>query len=178
MICPSCGQSLEEQTYEGIQIDACATCGGVWLDDGELEEIVQRRDATFSQEQIDAVPGAHKPVTVKKEEMGDGYKCPKCGVACHRSNYAYTSGIIIDKCPNRHGIWLDESELEKIQIVVEEWEKKRAADTDRLGPQLSAIEQDVARKSEESLNKVGRARMPIVGRLVNGLVRGIVAFDG
>lgn len=177
MNCPSCGQPLGEQIYEGVKIDVCTGCQGVWLDEGEMQRIVERREATFSQEQIASVEGAHRHVTVKKEDMGEGYNCPKCGAKCRRSNYAYASGIIIDKCPNRHGTWLDESELEKIQIVVEEWERKRAENVEKISPALSKIKGDVEQKTEQSFEKMGRARMPVVGRFVNSLVRGIVRAD-
>ena len=33
------GMQLEEITYRGIKIDKCFSCGGVFLDDGELEAV-------------------------------------------------------------------------------------------------------------------------------------------
>ena len=39
MKCPKCGGDLAEQDYEGVRIDVCTDCKGVWLDAGELEEI-------------------------------------------------------------------------------------------------------------------------------------------
>ncbi|NOZ21820.1 MAG: hypothetical protein GXP25_12130 [Planctomycetes bacterium] len=177
MNCPNCGQELQLDQYEGVTIDICAGCGGVWLDEGELDQIVERREKVFAQEEIEAVPGARVPVPVKKEDMGEGYPCPKCGAKCRRSNYAYTSGIIIDKCPSDGGIWLDASELEKIQIVVEEWEKKRDENRAKIAPQLAEINRDVQVKREESYKRMDRAKFPLVGRLVNGLVRGIVRLD-
>ena len=41
MRCPKCGMELSEIQYRGIQIDKCFSCGGVYLDDGELEQIAQ-----------------------------------------------------------------------------------------------------------------------------------------
>jgi Zn-finger nucleic acid-binding protein len=41
MKCPRCESVvLDERTRDGIQIDACPTCRGVWLDRGELERLV------------------------------------------------------------------------------------------------------------------------------------------
>lgn len=37
MKCPKCGADLTTVDYEGIQIDKCPECLGVWLDAGELE---------------------------------------------------------------------------------------------------------------------------------------------
>jgi uncharacterized protein len=37
--CPRCGIDLEERDHNGVKIDQCASCGGMWLDKGELEII-------------------------------------------------------------------------------------------------------------------------------------------
>src|SRR5687767_50701 len=37
--CPRCGGQLKEQQIQAVKIDACADCGGVWLDPGELEQL-------------------------------------------------------------------------------------------------------------------------------------------
>ncbi len=39
MHCPKCGMELSEITFRGVKVDKCFACGGVWLDDGELEEL-------------------------------------------------------------------------------------------------------------------------------------------
>jgi len=39
--CPKCPGRLEGYTFEGLSLDRCHECGGIWLDQGELEAIVQ-----------------------------------------------------------------------------------------------------------------------------------------
>jgi Zn finger protein HypA/HybF involved in hydrogenase expression len=39
MRCPKCGMELIEIAYEGIKVDRCSECEGVWLDAGELEAV-------------------------------------------------------------------------------------------------------------------------------------------
>ena len=40
MICPSCGTAtLAERERDGVNVDVCQTCRGVWLDRGELEKL-------------------------------------------------------------------------------------------------------------------------------------------
>ena len=39
MHCPKCGSALDEIMFRGVRVDKCFACGGVWLDDGELEEL-------------------------------------------------------------------------------------------------------------------------------------------
>ncbi len=40
MCCPKCGMHLIEIDHKNIKIDKCSGCDGVWLDAGELEEIM------------------------------------------------------------------------------------------------------------------------------------------
>lgn len=39
MHCPKCGANLIEINYQGMSIDKCTSCEGIWLDAGELESI-------------------------------------------------------------------------------------------------------------------------------------------
>jgi hypothetical protein len=39
MRCPKCGMELKEITFRNVKIDECFSCGGVWLDAGELNEV-------------------------------------------------------------------------------------------------------------------------------------------
>lgn len=42
MKCPVCDISLSMSNREGIEIDFCPQCRGVWLDRGELDKIIER----------------------------------------------------------------------------------------------------------------------------------------
>ncbi|MFO8071479.1 MAG: zf-TFIIB domain-containing protein [Polyangia bacterium] len=50
MRCPKCGMEMKEIVYQGIHIDNCFSCGGIYLDDGELGQIVdgERSDGVLS----------------------------------------------------------------------------------------------------------------------------------
>ncbi|MFQ5478467.1 MAG: zf-TFIIB domain-containing protein [Candidatus Binatia bacterium] len=41
-LCPRCGTELNEKDHSGVSIDECLSCGGIWLDAGELSAIEQR----------------------------------------------------------------------------------------------------------------------------------------
>lgn len=41
MKCPKCGSDLHTIDYEGVTVDKCTQCEGVWLDRGELEQILE-----------------------------------------------------------------------------------------------------------------------------------------
>jgi uncharacterized protein len=40
--CPGCGQRLVRRSIDGVQIDECVSCRGVWLDEAELEALSRR----------------------------------------------------------------------------------------------------------------------------------------
>jgi Zn-finger nucleic acid-binding protein len=42
MSCPKCEGKLIETDYEKIKIDVCNKCHGVWLDAGELAELIHK----------------------------------------------------------------------------------------------------------------------------------------
>jgi Zn-finger nucleic acid-binding protein len=64
MQCPACHIDLAMTARQGIEIDYCPQCRGVWLDRGELDKIIERSAA----EPFDArqtvyerrSPGAHR----------------------------------------------------------------------------------------------------------------------
>ena len=46
MNCPRCqSERLRVARRQGVEIDACPLCRGVWLDRGELDKIISRYDA-------------------------------------------------------------------------------------------------------------------------------------
>ncbi|MET0361087.1 MAG: zf-TFIIB domain-containing protein, partial [Sphingobium sp.] len=42
MLCPVCHVGLHMSDRQGVEIDYCAQCRGVWLDRGELDKIIER----------------------------------------------------------------------------------------------------------------------------------------
>jgi ribosomal protein L37AE/L43A len=42
--CPKCDGTLLELTHEGVQIDRCNKCNGVWLDAGELGRLTSQEE--------------------------------------------------------------------------------------------------------------------------------------
>ncbi len=42
MKCPACETELRMTERQGVEIDYCPTCRGVWLDRGELDKLIER----------------------------------------------------------------------------------------------------------------------------------------
>jgi Zn-finger nucleic acid-binding protein len=43
--CPACGKVMERMTREGVQLDQCAPCTGVWFDTGEIAAVFKLEPA-------------------------------------------------------------------------------------------------------------------------------------
>ena len=41
MRCPKCGAALKEERVDGITVDECPDCHGMWLDEGELQKLAR-----------------------------------------------------------------------------------------------------------------------------------------
>lgn len=39
MKCSKCNTEMEKWSYDELQVDRCTSCGGLFLDKGELEQI-------------------------------------------------------------------------------------------------------------------------------------------
>jgi Zn-finger nucleic acid-binding protein len=118
MKCAGCQGEMKELDLQGVTIDRCAKCGGVWLDAGEAEELAAKSKASGK----DAVKR-------KKYELLRGWKiapqdpretdraCPRCDVHLVRVNYKDVPGLLVDKCPADCGLYLDQGELEKVKLI-------------------------------------------------------------
>lgn len=48
MKCPTCNETLLLSDKNGIEIDYCPSCRGIWLDRGELDKIIERSADHYS----------------------------------------------------------------------------------------------------------------------------------
>jgi Zn-finger nucleic acid-binding protein len=52
MKCPNCEEILVMTERQGVEIDYCPKCRGVWLDKGELDKIIEKSASTDSNQQL------------------------------------------------------------------------------------------------------------------------------
>ncbi len=51
MKCPACNETLVMADRQGVEIDYCPKCRGVWLDRGELDKIIERSQQNESRQE-------------------------------------------------------------------------------------------------------------------------------
>ena len=63
MLCPTCRVGLVMSERQGVEIDYCPQCRGVWLDRGELDKIIERSGAPTL-----TTPAAQQHAEPRREE--------------------------------------------------------------------------------------------------------------
>lgn len=76
--CPRCGVGLVMSERQGIEIDYCAQCRGVWLDRGELDKLIERGAAAAAVPQPPSAPGGwtqpSTPPMPQQQPWGGGHQ--------------------------------------------------------------------------------------------------------
>ena len=61
LLCPTCRVDLVMSERQGIEIDYCPKCRGVWLDRGELDKIIERNVGEEAKVRAQPVPQQGQP---------------------------------------------------------------------------------------------------------------------
>lgn len=104
MKCPACNNSLVILELDSVEVDYCFVCGGIWLDAGELEELLG------DSAQRDALMKSFKSATVDEHL----YSCPLCDTKMKKVWVGEKQEVLIDECKNNHGLWFDQGELKQV----------------------------------------------------------------
>ena len=75
MPCPVCKVPLSMSDRQGIEIDYCPQCRGIWLDRGELDKIIERSVPQAASQQRPA-PGYARHGGAGHSGYGHGYGKP------------------------------------------------------------------------------------------------------
>ena len=106
MDCPVCKNAMIVLELEQVEIDYCSDCAGIWLDAGELEQLLGDADQA---KQLLASFTVDDNCTEKPR------KCPICLKKMQKVLAGHTDKkILIDRCPKADGLWFDKGELKDI----------------------------------------------------------------
>lgn len=72
LLCPACRVDLVMSERQGIEIDYCPKCRGVWLDRGELDKIIER-SAGDEARAVSAQPYPPQPAPQGQPNPSQGY---------------------------------------------------------------------------------------------------------
>ena len=173
MNCPTCSLAFSTENYDDVNVDVCEKCKGIWLDKGELELLLKRKDKLFKASEVNAVNRLCGASGVRKEDESRHLNCPKCQQSEMKTfNYNYSSGILVDQCGKNCGLWLDAEELDKIQIHTELFRDRLEANRERFETLAGQVEADMRQNMDNAEDGAGPSRF----RFVNALLRGLIKF--
>ena len=132
MDCPRCQLMLRNTDYEGVEVDLCDNCWGMWLDTGELEEILDVRDMHFSAAEKKQFMDLKRGGAEALARQNDQVNCPHCGNPMDVIEADAGITLVIDRCPE-HGIWLDSGEIKAVQTVAEKSDRLHRLLLHKLG---------------------------------------------
>lgn len=164
MNCPHCDvPSFITTEYETVEIDQCKQCHGIWLDQNEMGEIVKNLATDFSELDVKkTISNAFMGIPAQEKETTR--KCPKCSSALQPVNYSVDSGVIIDRCPKDHGVWLDHFELEQVQQYREYWQENTRNSLDKFSKLVKKVENSKSTQ-EDSISLIYDISMKVGGKL-------------
>ena len=100
--CPKCQHGMEEVTHEGITIDRCSNCEGLWFDADEAHQLKNIKGS-------DAVDTGDPKEGWKWDSRAD-INCPRCGKEMEKAADPKQKHIWYEVC-HEHGMFMDAGEF-------------------------------------------------------------------
>ncbi|MGC4115435.1 MAG: protein kinase [Myxococcales bacterium] len=106
--CPGCGAPMALGHSGGVVVDGCSNCGGVWLDEGEMQQLANRPSGLVAMSRL------YKP-TGEWDLNERERTCPRCHTSLEPHEFNSLRGIWLDRCTTCRGLFLDHGEAEAIE---------------------------------------------------------------
>lgn len=143
----------EVNTRQGVVIDHCPACKGVWLDEGEIY-LFSQDPKWLHQTLATGLASPHASTA----------KCPRCNVPMEEGKVG-SSDLTLDLCPACKGLWFDDGELKTALELGKKFRLQIARDT---RGNYSANQEENRRRWQESL--------PAKERKLSALKAGIIGL--
>ena len=101
--CPKCEHGMEEVTFEGITIDRCTNCEGLWFDEDEAHHLKKLDNSQI-------LDTGDKNEGWKWDSRTD-IDCPRCGKRMDKTADPKQKHIWYEIC-HEHGMFMDAGEFE------------------------------------------------------------------
>ena len=118
LCCVKCNSILDRATFQGLEVDLCPKCGGLWLDRGEITRAAKLPEQELGRLRS-LLTSAGGPPPVPTENVAH---CPSCPGSLAE---VLLGAVHVDYCNKCHGIFLDRGELQSAVEAV----RAKARDT-------------------------------------------------
>lgn len=126
-ICIKCGATLRRLLVEEVEVDDCPSCGGLWLDKGEIWQlsegstqalealIAQLNKAAPSQPKGAGAPYRELEISQPPNASPLDTPCPACDGKLALARFG---PVQVELCTECDGLYLDRGELDKaVQVM-------------------------------------------------------------
>ncbi|NIM18161.1 MAG: hypothetical protein GTO45_39670 [Candidatus Aminicenantes bacterium] len=126
--CPKCKKPTLSNfnTSEGVVVDFCDQCFGIWFDKDELANYIElSKDIPEIKE-------------MKEQARKTGLACPKCKGTLEELPFSSQTNILVDRCESCGGIFFDAGEIieaEKASAALETLEDRMKTVVKRFAEQ-------------------------------------------
>lgn len=103
MNCPVCREKLIVVERQQVELDYCIICKGFWFDADELHILTEVLNLTLTLPDLEKL----HPIQVSEKKRA----CPRCDTKMDNVNLGRELRVVVDRCPNGHGLWFDRGEL-------------------------------------------------------------------
>jgi len=140
MFCPNEDIEMHQvriKSHYGQQVilEQCRGCGGIWFDESEL--FAAKKGEAEKTELLDSEI-LRKPSKIEKSIL----TCPRDQAELFRFNDRYfPKGIMLERCPNCSGIWLNRGDFTKFQKARQELRrtKEKGRDDEKIDDKIEQI---------------------------------------
>ena len=110
MKCPNCGSELTPAKRDGLDVEACPSCSGIWMTQHDLEQL---EDEAFD---------LGKKGTLVFNAEPSSRSCPECRTVLKRFQYR-DYDLELEFCEAGHGYWLDAGEDKRVLELMRKEER-------------------------------------------------------
>jgi Zn-finger nucleic acid-binding protein len=108
--CVKCESVLDKSKVGDIEVDLCPSCGGLWLDHGEIERLGRGMPSDLERLRA-ALTGSPTPAAPSETTTS----CPACPGGLKE---VVLGPVHVDYCVKCHGVFLDKGELDQAVAAV------------------------------------------------------------
>lgn len=108
-VCPACGHTLSDYTAFSMHFEGCPKCKGIWLVRDELRKLKNKVEDGLLHWMNAEIDNIEQTSVISSQRS-----CVKCKTIKLVSVKFGKSSVLIDWCPQCHGMWLDRGDFQAI----------------------------------------------------------------
>ncbi len=119
LYCPNCKKPMIVVEKNEVELDYCMFCGGFWFDYGEWNILCKKLICENFLDKPEDIYDIPAELTKEKAKI-----CPICGKKMEKF---MLYDVILDRCPDKHGVWFDKNEFSTcVNIMHSKIDKKES----------------------------------------------------